>query len=174
MKYPWFLMFNVSLLMLDSAGATSFGRRELGVVTSIDNRPSICLPEYAEKSFLVGWVSLTESYRRNPSYWGASLLPGFKPVELKPGACMVFGEVPEGYELDNKKTNTPLLVLEVNKTYVFSLVNAYRPVDSYDAVFCISKTAEGEDEYLQYIQRADGVEVIPSCGLTRRASGQLD
>ncbi|MNJ67977.1 hypothetical protein D3C77_641890 [compost metagenome] len=75
----------------------------------------------------------------------------------------MFGAVPDGYERDDYKIKTPPLVLEVNRTYVFSLSDAYLPRDTYSAVFCISKAADGTLQYHQYTRLPDGRNVVPFC-----------
>ena len=167
MKFALFLTLSLPWLVVESVYAASYGRREAGDVVSVNGKPAICVPSNAKGVFAVSRVSLTESYTRNPPTWGASLLPGFKPLELSPGACIVLGTVPEGYEYDNYKIKARPLLLEVNQTYIFSLRNAYRSTDSYDAVFCVNKAATGVMEYLQYIRLADGSQIIPSCGGNR-------
>ena len=84
--------------------------------------------------------------------------------------CIVFGVVPDGYELDDYKIKTQPLKLEVNRTYVFRLTDAYRTTDTYRAIFCISKTAEGTLKYLQYTRLAGGGEVVPSCDAKRNGN----
>lgn len=169
MRYTLLLVLNLPWLICDSAYSTSFGLREAGVLVSINGKPAICVPEHAKKNFLVGWISLTESYKRNPPSWGASLLPGFKPLTLSPGECITFGAAPEGYEFDSYKLGTKELALKVNRTYVFSLVDANFPTNSYDAVFCVNKTVTGSVEYLQYTRLADGSQISPACDGKRNA-----
>ena len=170
MKTALYWMASLSWLMVESVCAASFGRREAGVIASINDKPAICLPKHAKKSFSVGWISLTETRIQNPRSWGASLLPGLKPLELSPGACMVWGVVPEGYEFDNYKIGALPLTLEVDRTYIFSLSDAHHPRDSYDVVFCVNKTATGAVEYLQYIRLADGSQIVPVCDARRNAN----
>lgn len=170
MKYIVFLLVGLSWFVGGFAHATSFGRIGAANIASIDNKPAICLPNDAEEAFSVGWISLSESYVRNAGSWGVALKTGVKPLALKPGGCIVFGVVPDGYELDDYKIKTQPLKLEVNRTYVFSLSDAYRPRDSYTAVFCISKTAEGTLKYLQYTRLAGGGEVVPSCDAKRNGN----
>lgn len=167
MKHAWFLIVSLPWLIVECVYATSFGRRETGVIVSVNGSPAICIPKHAKKAFAVGGISLTESRRPNSPYWGASLLAGGKPLELMPGACMVFGDVPKGYEYDNDKISARPLELEVNRTYSFSVVDAYRSRDSYDAVFCVNKTATGTLEYLQYTRLPDGSQSVPVCGGNR-------
>lgn len=171
MKYVMVLMFVIYWMVSSIAYATSFGRREVGNIVSINDRPAICLPDNAREGFAVGGFSLTESYRRNPPSWGASLLPAGEPLKLIPGACLVFGHLPEGYKLNDFKTNEALQVLAVNRTYVFTLSSADHPTDSYEAIFCVVQTATGTLEFLQYRRLADGTQVVPSCGGKRNAYG---
>jgi hypothetical protein len=164
MRCVMVVMLGICWTVSSVVDATSFGRRDVGNIVAINARPAICLPNNAKRGFAVGWFSLTESYRRNPRSWGASLLPGFNPLELSPGACFAFGNVPEGYKLNDFKNNEPLQALEVNRTYVFSLSNADHPTDTYEAIFCVEQTATGAVEFLQYTLLADGSQAAPSCG----------
>ncbi|WP_122564134.1 hypothetical protein [Pseudomonas viridiflava] len=173
MKFPMVFLF-VLLSMVESVYATSFGHRETGVVVSVHGKPAICMPEQAKSAFSVGWISVTESYKKHPPSWGASLLPDSRPLELKPGDCAVLGVVPVGYEVDTYKPSAHPLRLEVNRTYLFSLGDAYDPRNSYDAVFCVSETAEGTLEYLQYSRQTGEAEVAPPCDDRRRREAQLD
>lgn len=172
MRYSLFFTLGLPCLMLDSVCAASFGSGEAGIIILVNGKPAICVPENARKAFAVGWISLTESYTRNQPSWGASLLPGSKPIKLSPGVCMVFGVAPEGCQLDNYKIKARSLKFEVNRTYVFSLTDADRPTDSYDAVFCIRENSQGTHEYLQYTRLADGSGVIPSCDSGRNGDVQ--
>jgi len=163
MKTIVFMCFMIFLLAGCSVYAMSFGRDESANVTSIDGKPAICLPIDADEVFPVGWVSLSQSYVRSPGAWGVMLQQGAKPLALRPGDCLVLGIVPEGYELDSYKVKTRTLTLEVNKTYVFSMTDALHSTDTYAAVFCIERTAEGGLEYKRYINLPDGSELVPSC-----------
>lgn len=168
------LLVIILLSRVESVYATSFGHRETGVVVSVHGNPAICVPEQAKSAFSVGWISVTESYKKHPPSWGASLLPDFRPLELKPGDCAVLGVVPVGYEVDTYKPSAHPLRLEVNRTYLFSLGDAYDPRKSYDAVFCVNETAEGTLGYLQYSRQTGGAEVAPPCDDRRRRGAQLD
>lgn len=170
MKYTVFLLVGLSWFVGVFAHATSFGRIGTANITSIDNKPAICLPNDAEEAFSVGWISLSESYVRNAGGWGVALKSGAKPLALKPGGCIVFGVVPDGYELDDYKIKTQPLKLEVNKTYVFRLTDAYRTTDTYRAIFCISETSDGTRVYLQYTPLPDGGKVIPTCDAKRNGN----
>jgi hypothetical protein len=150
--------------------ATSFGYMGEADLWSINGKPLICLRKDAEKSIPVGWIIFSESYVQGSAGWGVKLKSGATPFMLQPGACLELGFVPDGYELDGHKMRVPLLPLEANKTYVFSLADAYRPRDSYTAIFCVAKSTEGAIKYLQYIRLPDGGEIIPSCGAKRNRS----
>ncbi|MGN8278201.1 hypothetical protein ACLEJQ_05520 [Pseudomonas sp. SMV71] len=163
MKYSVILLIMPFCIALKETHATSFGYMGDGNIISIDDKPAICLPDDTTQTFPVGWISLSESYVRNPGSWGVSLKSGFKPLELKPGACVIFDAVPEGYELDAYKIRSSPLTLKVNHTYVFGLSNAYSPTDTYRAVFCISRSADGTGKFIQYIRMPNGSDFIPSC-----------
>ncbi|VVM56508.1 hypothetical protein [Pseudomonas fluorescens] len=157
------MAFTALQMFFHHANATSFGRTEEANITSIDNKPAICLPGDTEEAFSVGWVTLSESNVRNAAGWGVTLKLGAKPLVLKSGSCIVFGDPPEGYESDEYKLKTPPLKLEVNKAYVFSINNAYRPRDSYSVIFCVSETKEGALSYFQYPNVSGGRENVPYC-----------
>lgn len=144
--------------------ATSFGLMADADIENVDNKPAICLPVNAKEKFPVGWISLTESYVRDPGSWGLSLKDGQSPLMLKPGECIVFGEIPNGYELDNYQIKTKPLKLENNKVYVFRLNGAYEKRDTYTAVFCTSSYVKEGVEHHQYARVIDEVQVIPVCG----------
>ena len=150
--------------------ATSFGYMGDADLSSINGKPQICMRKDAEKALPVGWIIFSESYVQSSAGWGAKLKSGIKPLMLEPGACLELGVLPEGYELDSHKMRAPLFPLEVNRTYVFSLADAYRPRDTYTAIFCVAKTPEGAIKYLQYIRLPDGGEIIPSCDAKRNRS----
>lgn len=57
--------------------------------------------------------------------------------------------------------------LEGDRTCVFSLSDASRHTDSYDAILCANRTASGVVEYLQYTRLPDGSQIIYSCGGNR-------
>ncbi|MGN8278696.1 hypothetical protein [Pseudomonas sp. SMN5] len=170
MKPAISIVFGLLWGMAGIADATSFGRKATAQIAAIDGHPAICLPDDVEKAFTVGWISLSEGYVRNPGSWGLALVPGAEPLALKAGDCMVFGVVPDGYESNDEKLKTRPLVLQINRTYVFRLTDAYRTRDSYTAVFCIGQTVNGVVEYLQYIRRANGAEDIPYCDSKRNGN----
>lgn len=163
MKYLLFLFF---WLVWINAHATSFGLKGDAKLAIIDDKPAVCLPDDA-KAFSVGWISFLESYVRKPGSWGVALKEGFKPLELKPGECVVFGKVPEGFDLNHYEVTGEPLKLEVNRTYIFRLSGAFSKRDTYSAVFCIISNAAGAFEYLQYNRSGDGVEVVPVCDTKR-------
>jgi hypothetical protein len=142
-------------IMASFVHATSFGLMADGKIETFDSKPAICLPVNAKDEFPVGWISLSESYVRNPGFWAVSLKDGVKPLILKPGECVVFGEIPSGYELDSNVRSSSLK-LEKNKTYVFRLSGAYKTRDTYSAVFCTGSNMKGGFEYHQYSRATDG------------------
>jgi hypothetical protein len=156
------VVFLALQLFFHQANATSFGSMEAADIASIDDKPAICLPGDVKEAFSVGWVTLSESNVRNASGWGIALKSGAKPLLLNPGACLVFGDLPEGYEL--YKLKNPYLKLEVNKTYVFAINDAIRPTYSYRVIFFVCESENGILTYLKYARDNEGREVVPSCG----------
>jgi len=153
------------------AHATSLGRMEYADIESVDGKPSICIPGNAEKSFSVGWVSLSQSYTKNTGFWGVSLKSGEEPLMLKPGECFVFGVVPNGYASEFPGSKEYPLRLEVNQTYVFRLSGAYKSTDTYRVVFCVNSKAGGGFEYLKYIPLSGGEEAVPVCNVRSNSGG---
>jgi len=163
MKY---LSFWICWLLWINAHATSFGLKGEAKIAIIDDKPAVCLPDDA-KAFSVGWISLSESYVRSPGGWGVALKDGFKPLELKPEGCVVFGEIPEGYAFNHFEVTGDPLRLEVNRAYIFRLSGAYSKRDTYSAVFCIRRNVDSAFEYLKYNRSAGDVEVVPVCDAGR-------
>lgn len=93
-----------------------------------------------------------------------------KPLVLKPGDCLVYGVVPDGYELVVYGAKERQLKFEVNKTYVFRLTGAYQTTDTYEAAFCIGENSNGSRVFLQYTPLPGGGEVIPSCDARRNGN----
>ncbi|MGF6203150.1 hypothetical protein [Pseudomonas laurylsulfatiphila] len=165
MKYLSFLIW----LVFINAHATSFGLQGDAKIAVIDGKPAVCLPNDA-KTFSVGWISLSESYVRNPGSWGVAIKEGFKPLELKPEECVVFGVVPDGYALSHYEVSGGPLNLEVNRTYIFRLSDVYSARDTYSAVFCIRRNSDGTLGYIQYSRSKGGVEVAPICDAKRNGN----
>jgi hypothetical protein len=163
------LFFVVALLLCTTAfvHATSSGRLELGVIDSVDGEPAICLPRNVKESMSVGWASLTQSYKKRPDFWSINLKKGGRPMILAPGECMVYGVVPEGYELSSYKGDFKPLRLKLNRVYNFQLNDAYRPTDVYSASFCIALSPDGTFQYLQYGYLPGGGRVKPPCDSKR-------
>jgi hypothetical protein len=172
MAYLIFMTLWVFGIMTSFVHATSFGLMADANIETFDTKPAICLPVNAKEEFPVGWVSLSESYVRNPASWAVSLKDGGNPLILKPGECIVFGEIPSGYELDNN-VRSGFLTLENNKTYVFRLSGAYKTRDTYAAVFCTGSKMKGGFEFHQYSREADGGQVMPECD-AKRNGGEYD
>jgi len=172
MAYLIFMALWVFGSMASYVHATSFGLMADANIETIKGQPAICLPVDAKEDFPVGWISFAESYVRNPGSWAVSLKEGVKPLILKPGECVVFGEVPRGYELD-RNVRSSLLTLEENKTYVFRVSGAYETRDAYAAVFCTGSKLKDGFEYHQYSRAADGGQVIPACD-TQLNGGEYD
>ncbi|MCY1404107.1 hypothetical protein D3C76_479710 [compost metagenome] len=156
------LSFSI-ILSWGSANATSLGRIERGVIVNIDRNPAICVPKDARETMPVGWISITESYVRNAESWALELKLNAKPLVLKPGDCIIYGLIPNGYEYPKYKQKVKNLSFKENRTYSFQINHAYRLTDVYKAIFCTSQTEDGPLVYIQYTRSPDGREVIPFC-----------
>ena len=149
--------------------ATSFGLMADADIKTIGSKPAICLPINA-KEFSVGWISLSESYVKNPTSWEVVLRHGQNPLVLKPGDCVTFGEVPKGFELGGYKIKTRQLEFEANKTYLFRLTGAINARDTYTAMFCIDINAKGHIQYLEYPRMGSAAQEMPACDARRNAN----
>ncbi|MCX2897803.1 hypothetical protein [Pseudomonas mandelii] len=167
-KSPFYLFFLLLSFVTKIACATSFGFVSTASISSVDALPAICLPNDAEAPFLVGLITVSESYVRNPGSWGVALKDGATPLALKPGECIKFEAVQEGYEVDRYTTKMPRLQPEVNKTYIFRIHDAYKTRNSYSVLFCVSRKAQGALEYLEYTRFSNGDRLIPSCDFRRQ------
>ncbi|MDF3931928.1 hypothetical protein [Pseudomonas citronellolis] len=153
------------------AYATSRGWNGEPRIISIENVPAVCLPDDAKEEFPVSRVLLSESYVSRPLDWELKLKPNAVPLILRPGDCIKFGYVPNGYLIDEASR---LSELKINTTYVF-IVDRVGDADHYNyfysAAFCVGKSASGVYEYLQYNRLPNGGEVIPSCDSKRSKAG---
>ncbi|MCX2897802.1 hypothetical protein [Pseudomonas mandelii] len=156
------------------ASATSFGFFGRADILSVNGVPAICSPSDASAPLQVGAVTVSESYVRNPGSWGIALKDGAVPLALKPGECIAFESVPEGYEVDKYTTKVPRLKLEVNKTYLFAISDAYKTRDTYTGTFCVSRKADGRLEYREYTRLNDGARLIPSCDTLKHRKSSLN
>lgn len=164
MKYACILSALLLCSLCVSSHATSFGRVQAARIASIDGKPALCLPQNTKGAFPVGWITLGESYIRRPGSWSLERTDSAKPLLMKAGDCLVYGDVPEGFKLSvYPYYEIPELVLRVNHTYVFTISSAEKPRDRYDAVFCISEDANGTRRYEQYERLPDASEIIPAC-----------
>lgn len=150
--------------------ATPQGRMEYANIASKNGKPAICLPDNAKAPFPVGWVMLSESHAQDAGMWGLKLKHGATPLALKSGECFAYGAVPEAYELMRFGTRESKLLLEVNKTYVFRVNNAYRSTDTYVVVFCVGGSPDGGFKFFEYTPLADGGRVVPSCDARKNSN----
>ncbi|MCX2897799.1 hypothetical protein [Pseudomonas mandelii] len=161
-------------LVAKVASANSFGRLGSADILTIDGVPAVCTPKDAGAPLLVGSVTVSEGYILNPGSWGITLQEGALPLALKPGECVSFGSVPEGFGIDRYTTKKPPLQLEVNKTYLFSIYDAYKSRDTYTGTFCVSQKADGRLEYREYTRLHDGATLIPSCDTLKHRKSPIN
>ncbi|MCX2897800.1 hypothetical protein [Pseudomonas mandelii] len=72
-----FILF-LSSFVSNIASSISFGSLSTANISSVDALPAICLPNDAEAPFLVGLITVSESYVRNPGSWDVALKDGAK------------------------------------------------------------------------------------------------
>lgn len=147
MKYKIAFLLVLGSTLTSICSATSFGKRQAASVRSVEGKPAICLPSTLKQSFSVGWITVSESNAPRSGLWGVELKAGSRPLALKPGECIAFGVVPEGYEIERYELKLPEFKLEVNKVYNFYLNDFYRPRDSYEATFCIGEPVSGKADH---------------------------
>ncbi len=113
-------------------------------IKQIDGKPAACLPmsdEVGSDPIQVRGVDVDR--RTGPvspvvMYWALEIPASAKPVYLKPGECLVYGQTVAG-AIVHVQPKT----LDVNKFYSVSIVPGgdYGPV--YSSSFCVLKQADG-------------------------------
>ncbi|KFX62406.1 hypothetical protein KBK24_0128565 [Burkholderia sp. K24] len=130
-------------LCVSHAMATSHGPIPLDI-KQIDGKPAACLPmsdEVGSDPIQVRGIDVDR--RTGPvspvvMYWALEIPASAKPVYLKPGECLVYGQTVAG-AIVHVQPKT----LDVNKFYSVSIVPGgdYGPV--YSSSFCVLKQADG-------------------------------
>jgi hypothetical protein len=148
------------------ASACAEGVKQLSV-REIAGAPAGCLPENEGKSIKLERVLVGDDYAENAEsqyLWAIELIPGAKPLTLRPGECVAFGKPIEGYRQVRE-----LRPLEEGKTYGF----AFHELDdqikdfvdkTYLGYFCVQRATNGRLTYLPYVEHQDGTITYPTCG----------
>jgi hypothetical protein len=113
-------------------------------IKQVDGKPVACLPmndDRAEDEIQVRMVGVARSTgpaSPDITYWWFELPATAKPVYLKRGECLVYGQAVEG-----SIVHTPPKALDVDYAYYISLIpgGKYGPV--YSAGFCVLKQSDG-------------------------------
>ncbi len=122
--------------------------REEADIRLVDGTPAICIPEKAKGSFPVANLLLLEYYTLESESWAIRLKDDAKPMKLKPGNCIAYGSIPDGYERDGPKDNRENFQLKLNTIYYFqasrNIPNLwYFPTAIYEATFCLKEDTDG-------------------------------
>jgi hypothetical protein len=158
--------------LVSGATATSLGTKQLNV-RQVEDFPVGCLPEDGGenielKSAFV--IEASDAIRAPPQgwalprrRWAVELIPGERPLILRPGECIAFGKSIDGYRKIGE-----FHPLEEGKTYVFGLRRGDRlnewVSDSYRGLFCVQRLSDGRLAYLPYIRHPNGTITYPPCG----------
>ncbi|MBN5017030.1 hypothetical protein [Stenotrophomonas muris] len=121
--------------------------REEADIRLVDGTPAICIPEKAKGSFPVANLLLLEYYTLESESWAIRLKDDAKPMKLKPGNCIAYGSIPDGYERDGPD-NRENFQLKLNTTYYFQAIRQipnlwYLRTAIYEATFCLKTDADG-------------------------------
>ncbi len=122
--------------------------REEADVKLIESTPAICLPQKAWRSFPVSYVMMTESQTLQAGRWAIELKDDAEPMKLRPGNCISYGSMPDGYQHDPAEGGRENSPLSLNTIYYFRMVRRipilwYMPTAIYEATFCLKEDADG-------------------------------
>ncbi|VWB07752.1 lipoprotein [Burkholderia lata] len=131
------------LLCLSRAMATSEAPIELEI-KQIDGNPAACLPlndERAESVIQIRTVGVarpTGPASPDVTYWWFDVPAEAKPVYLKRGECLVYGQ-----RVNGAIVRTPPKPLDLNRTYYISIIPGGDSGPVYSAAFCTLKRPGG-------------------------------
>ncbi|WP_187328925.1 hypothetical protein [Burkholderia pseudomallei] len=137
-------------LCVDQATAMSRGALLLDI-KEVDGKPAACIPtndeefENVVQIDFIGVSRSTEPTTPGINYWEAQVPTNAKPVYLKRGECIVYGQYIEGARVD-----MPPKPLDVGKTYYFAIIpRGEAPGPVYGAGFCVLKRTGGRAQIVQ-------------------------
>ncbi|AVR26647.1 hypothetical protein [Burkholderia thailandensis] len=140
------------VLSLCVAQATAMSRGALLLdIKEVDGKPAACIPtndEEFETVVQLDFIGVSRSTGPTTpgiNYWEAQVPTHAKPVYLKRGECIVYGQYIEGARVD-----TPPKPLDVGKTYYFAIIpRGEAPGPVYGAGFCVLKRTGGGTQIVQ-------------------------
>jgi hypothetical protein len=113
-------------------------------IKQVDGKPAACMPvndEQAQDEIqikMVGVARPTGPASPDITYWRFELPAAAKPVYLKRGECLLYGQ-----SLDGAIVHTQPKALDVNRTYYISIIPGGKYGLAYSAAFCVLKQADG-------------------------------
>lgn len=165
MKIHVFLVAVTGILGANHADGMSTAPLPL-VIRQIDHLPAACIPVSDTKSMTLKFAGVWEDSHGQsefPSQWGIEWVPGAKPLLLRAGQCVVFGQAIDGYRLVGD-----MHPLKAGRTYNFSLRELNKANDwsgmRYSGMFCVQENTDGTLSYLPYVTHKDGTVTYPACG----------
>ncbi|MGO4326962.1 hypothetical protein AB4Z48_22955 [Cupriavidus sp. 2TAF22] len=122
--------------------------------------PVACLPKEASTSIGLQVAAVAEiASGWPPKEWAIELMPGMKPLILRPGDCVFYGRPLRGYkEIGGSKP------LEAGNTYGFAFRQTGQTGSRYVGIFCVQPRPDGHRVFLSYVDHPDGTTTYPACG----------
>lgn len=122
--------------------------REEADVRLIGSIPTICLPQKARRPFPVSYVMMMESHALQAGRWTIELKDGADPMKLRPGNCISYDSMPDGYRHDPSEDGRENSPLSLNTIYYFQMTRRipilwYMPTAIYEATFCLKEDTDG-------------------------------
>jgi len=122
--------------------------KEEADVRLVDGIPAICIPQKAWRSFPVSSLLLMEPHTLHTGRWAISLKDDAKPMKLRPGKCISYGSMPDGYQHDPDEDDAENFHFRLNTLYYFQMgrdipILWYMPTAIYEATFCFKEDANG-------------------------------
>jgi hypothetical protein len=146
---------SVALYLINATFAMSKGPLPMDI-KQVGNAPAACLPKSEDESIELKKAFVNQSFmtRGAGMKWVIELNPGATPLVMRPGDCLVYGALLDGY--------TQTLVakpLELGRPHVFSLERNDEGKKwtsrFYHATFCELVMPDGQTIFQKFI-RKDG------------------
>lgn len=113
-------------------------------IKQVDGKPAACLPVNNDRAGdviqirMVGVSRSTGPASPGVIYWWFEMPAGARPVYLKRGECLLYGQTVEGAIV-----HTPPKALDVNKAYQISIIPGGDTGPVYGAGFCVMRRPDG-------------------------------